>query len=143
MNKQHNEGFWVNQLTEEDVKQLMETLMEKKKNTKFKYVHKQEKKDNKLLVTYVAKRTDVYSSNPECHATLEDFKISGGLSYLDYFQFMIETFGEEYADDLLQHIDNYIEAGNEDVWATTRLPKIKAAVPAMLDSHTHNQHNDL
>lgn len=142
MKQKHENGYWVNKLTDEDVKELFEILISKKKNLKFNGVHTITRGSESLAVLYLAKKTNVYSCNPEHNSVVSDFKISGGLAYLDFYEYMIEKFGEEYADDLLSYIDNIVESNSEDQWSK-RLKNVKKAIPAIIDSHTHSQHNDL
>ncbi len=142
MNTKYTEGYWVNQLSDEEIKELFEILISKKKNLKFNGVHKITRGKESLSVLFVAKKTNVYSSNPEHTSLVSDFKITGGLAYLDFYEFMIEKFGEEYSDELLNYIDSVIDANPEDTWSK-RLKNVKKAIPAIIDSHTHSQHNDL
>ena len=138
----HPNGYWVQQLTDENIDELFEILISKKKNLKFKKVHTVTRNEESLTVCYVAKKINGYFGNPEHNSEVYDFKITGGLAYLDFYEYMIEKFGNEYSDELVAFIDNLIETNPNDVLAK-RLKNVKKAIPAIIESYTHNQHNDL
>lgn len=142
MELKHPEGFWVQQLTDENTRDLLDILVSKKKNKKFKKVLEQRRNNKEISIKYYSIKTNCYLGYAEDILTINDYKISGGHSYIDFFEFMIELFGEEYANDLIAFAETYIAEELNDKWSK-RFEKLKSAVPAMLDSHNHNIHNDI
>lgn len=142
MELKHPEGYWVQQLTDENTRDLLDILVSKKKNKKFKRVLEQRRNNKEISIKYYSIKTNCYLSYAEDILTINDYKISGGHSYIDFFEFMIELFGEEYANDLIAFAENYIAQDHNDNWSR-RFEKLISAVPAMLDSHNHNTHNDI
>ena len=142
MQTKHPNGYWVQQLTDEQIRDLLDILVSKKKVRKFKKVINQTRTNNSISILYEATKLNTWLTYAEGRVEIEDYKISGGHSYIDFYEFMIENFGEEYANDLIAHADKFIEENPEYKWSV-RYKNIKKAVPAMLDSHNHNMHNDL
>ena len=142
MELNHANGYWVSQLTDENVKDLLAILTSKKKNKKFRNIIKQERTTEEISILYYSTVTNRYLTYKEDTLRINDFKISGGHSYIDFFEFMIELFGEEYANDFLLYIEQYIAEGHTDNW-TKRFIKLKDAVPAIIDSFKHNTNNDI
>jgi hypothetical protein len=142
MQTTHPKGYWVQQLTDDQIRDLLEILVSKKKVRKFNKVINQTRTDDSISIFYTATKLNSWLTYAEGKVLIEDYKISGGHSYIDFYEFMIENFGEEYANDLLAHADKFMEENPEDKWAA-RYKNIKKAVPAMLDSHNHNMHNDI
>ena len=142
MNEKHPNGYWVQKLTDEDIRDLLDILVSKKKNKKFKKVLKQERTDTTITIQYESIKYHSYLTYAEDILVITDYKINGGHSYMDFYEFMIEKFGEEYANDFIEFADGYIVNNPEDRWSA-RFEKIKKAMPAIIDSHTHNLHNDM
>ena len=142
METKHQAGYWVHQLSDNQIAELLEILVSKKKARKFVRVLQKTKAPDSITLLYEGKRLDTYYTYTEALVTLSDYKISGGHSYIDFYEYMIEHFGEEYADDFINYADNFIAENPEDKWSL-RLAKVQKAIPAMLDSHSHTMHNDI
>ena len=142
MEVKHPEGYWIQQLKDENISDLLDILVSKKKVRKFKKVLKQERTEKEITILYEARKLNTYLTYAEGSVSMTDYKITGGHSYIDFYEFMIENFGDEYVNDLLAHADKFILENPEDKWAV-RFKNIKKAVPAILDSHNHNIHNDI
>lgn len=142
MELKHTEGYWIQQLTDENLRDLLDILVSKKKNKKFKKVLEQRRTENEISIKYYSTRTNSYLTYAEDTLTINDYKISGGHSYIDFFEFMIELFGDDYANDLIEYAEKYIAEENINAWSR-RYEKLIPAIPAMVDSHKHNIHNDI
>lgn len=141
METKHADGYWVQQLSDNQAKELLKILTAKKESKKFKRIITFNRTENLITIFYESKRVKRYLSYAEDTLKIQDYKISGGHSYITFFEYMIQLFGEEYAEDLLAYADKYI-AENDDTWSK-RLVTIKNAIPAIVDSYKHNQHNDI
>ena len=142
MNKKHPNGYWVQKLTDENARDLLDMIVATKKTKKFKKVWKQERTDDKITIIYQSVKLHSYLSYAEDTLEITDYKISGQHPYTMYYEFMIDLFGEEYAEDFLQYADEYIANNPEDKWSQ-RLVKIKNAIPAIVDSYKHSTNNEI
>lgn len=142
MNKKHPEGYWVQKLSDEQVWNLLYTLVSKKANRRFSKVLNYDRKDNIITINYCSHKTNCYLTYAEDSLIITDYKIGGRHPYMPYYEFMIDLFGDEYADDFLVYADEYIEKNPNEVWSS-RLKKIKDAIPALLESYHHNLNNDI
>ena len=141
MNIKHPDGYWVQQLTDEDTRDLLDILVSKKKQKKFKKTTKYLRTETDITITYESIKQHCYLTYAEDTLVITDYKISGGHSYMDFYEFMIEKFGEDYATDFIAYANEFIANNPENNWSK-RLVNVKKAIPAILDSHTHNIHND-
>lgn len=142
MNKKHPNGYWVQKLTDENVRDLLDLIVATKKTKKFKKVLKQTRTEEDVTIKYCSTKTNCYLSYAEDTLTINDYKISGQHPYSLYYEFMINLFGEEYANDFLAYADEYIAENPEDKWSD-RLKKLKDAIPALVDSYNHNTTNEI
>ena len=142
MDLKHPEGYWVQQLTDDNIRDLLDIIVSSKKFKKFKKVISQERTENMVSILYASIKTNCYLNYCEDKLIINDYKISGQHPYLLYYEFMINLFGEEYANDFLAYAENYIAENPEDKWST-RLEKIKVAIPAIVDSYNHSLKNEL
>jgi len=142
MNKRHPNGYWVQKLSDENARDLLDLIVSSKKNKKFKKVLKQTRTDDEITIQYCSTKTHCYLSYAEDTLKINDYKISGQHPYTIYYEFMINLFGEEYANDFLAYADEFI-AENPDHYWTTRLQKIKVAIPAIVDSYNHSANNEI
>ena len=142
MKLKQQEGYWTQQLTDENLRDLLDILVSKKKNKKFKKVLEQKRTEEEISIKYYSMKTNSYLTYSEDTLIINDYKISGGHSYIDFFEFMIELFGEDYANDLIAYAEQYISEEHNDNWSR-RFEKLINAIPAMVDSHKHNIHNDI
>ena len=141
MNIKHPNGYWVQQLTDEDVNELLSTIVARKKTKKFKKVNSQKRTSDTITIVYSSTYLHRYLTYAEDTLVINDYKISGQHPYTFYYEFMISLFGEEYANDFLAYAENYITENPEDNWAK-RLIKIKDAIPAIVDSVAHSDNNE-
>ena len=123
MNKKHPNGYWVQQLTDENIRDLLDIIVSTKKTKKFKKVLKQTITEDTITIKYHSIKTNCYLSYAEDILEIKDYKISGRHPYTMYYEFMIDLFGEEYAEDFLQYAEEYIANNPEDIWSQ-RLEKI-------------------
>ncbi|MBR4999288.1 MAG: hypothetical protein IKY10_05345 [Clostridia bacterium] len=142
MSKIHPNGYWVQKLTDDNVRDLLDLVVSTKKTKKFKKVLKQTKTEDTISILYCSTKINCYLSYAEDNLTINDYKISGQHPYTLYYEFMINLFGEEYANDFLAYANAYIEEQPDDKWAI-RLKKIKDAIPAIVDSYNHNETNEI
>ena len=142
MNNKRPNGYWVQQLTDANIADLLEIVVSKKKTKKFKKVIKQTRTDDTISILYESKKINCYLTYAEDRLIINDYKIQGGHSYMDFYEFMIETFGEAYADDFMVYANDFIAQNPEDKWSN-RLKNVIAAMPAIVDSHKHNTHNEM
>lgn len=142
MKQKHPEGFWSNQLTDEQVKELTKQLVSKKPKIDFSSVAKITRTDDAILVEYDALRNDCFFRYTCGNCKITDFKLSGGLNYMVFYEFMVELFGEEYVNDFYAYADEYIKNNPAEKW-TVRLKNFKTAMPAILDSVQHSNKNEI
>ena len=133
MNTKYDAGYWVNQLTETDLEELFKYLYNKKKNFRYDRIFNIVNKKEIREIYYVARKQQ-FSSNPENKAVISDFKITSGLGYMTFFEYMLERFdGTDYADKLLKHIEKETTAKPDDTWSK-RLIKVKEELPKILQN---------
>lgn len=143
MNKKHPNGYWVQQLTDDNTRDLLDSIVATKKTKKFKKVLKQTKTDDSITIQYSSIKKNCYLNYAEDTLVITDYKISGQHPYTLYYEFMIGLFGEEYANDFMVYADAYLaNCTEDDVWAK-RLVKIKDAIPAIVDSYNHSANNEI
>ena len=131
MNTKYQAGYWANQLSKEDLDDLLKFLYSKKKQFKYDRIFKIDDKKDHRDVYYIAKKQQ-FSSDPENKAVVSDFKITTGLGYMSFFEYMLERFdGTDYADELLKHIEQETTAKPDETWSK-RLIKVKEELPNIL-----------
>ena len=70
MNAQHPTGYWVQQLTDEDIERILQILVSKKKSKIFKKIIFIQRNSTEVIVTYESKRTNCYLTYAENHLQL-------------------------------------------------------------------------
>lgn len=131
MNKKHPNGYWVQQLTDEKIEELLRKLLTTS-TKKFKRIINQERTDDAIAIKCCSTKTKSYFTYAESNLVITDYKVVGNNSNTKFYEYMIETFGKAYAKDLIVYIDRYI-AQNPDDALSTRLASIKTKIPAMVE----------
>lgn len=124
MNKKHPEGYWANQLSDEQIQKL--TIKLSSKNEKFKKIDYIQRKDSQIVVKFYFEKTNTYLRCREATITINDFSLTGKIhSNFKFYQFMIDTFGNEYAEDLIEHLEETVQNMNQDLHSVKTLIKFK------------------
>lgn len=142
MNKKHPNGYWINQLSEENISELLYRLTSFKKDKKFKRVINQTKTDDCITINYCSTRTDRYFTHTENTLTIRDYEIDRKHSCLIFYDYMIELFGEVYAKDALKFVNEFISNNPEGLWST-RFKNLKTKIPEMVEKHTATTDNNV
>jgi len=142
MNKKHPAGFWANQLTDDQVKELTKILISKKPKISFSKVANITRENNEINIIYEALRNNCFFRYMEGNCKITDFKLSGGLNYVAFYEYMIEKFGEAYVDDFYIYAEDYMKNNPDEMWSK-RLQKLTKAMPAILDSVQHSNKNEI
>ncbi|MBQ8615198.1 MAG: hypothetical protein IJ415_01355 [Clostridia bacterium] len=130
MENNYEDGYWVRQLTDEQAKEILMLLSELNTKKTFKKIINIERFKNVISILYLANRPKRYIHFSDDTLEIEDFKLFGfssHASHVIYYQYMIDLFGVEYAEDLLNYADEYIENYPEKTWSK-KLIKLKDAV---------------
>lgn len=127
MDKKHPEGFWVNQLTDQQLDELLQLINKNNKNVIYKSILKKENKKNGFKITYHLKRLHCYISYTETSVELHDFSISKNSALKQYVDYMTDLFGEDYIADLNSYVENLIINKPEDK-SIPSLLKIKESI---------------
>jgi len=124
MKKKHPEGYWANQLSDEQIQHLAIKLSSK--NEKFKKIDYIQRKDSQVVVKFYYEKTNTYLRCKDATITINDFSLTGKIhSDFKFYQFMIDSLGNEYADDLINYLEKTIQNMNEDLRSVKSLIKLK------------------
>lgn len=134
MNRKHPEGYWVKQLTDDQIKELAIKLLSK--NEKFSRIDKPKRKETEIEVKYHYEKTNAYWRSHDSTLTISDFDVTGKVhSNAKFYEFMISALDEEYAEELINYLEDKIENMNQDLNKVKGLVKFKANLKASLQHH--------
>ncbi|MBR6779379.1 MAG: hypothetical protein IKM43_04500 [Clostridia bacterium] len=134
MEQKHKPGYWINQLSDEQIEELAKTLLSTKNNFKLKSVKVARAKDH-VDVLYTGRKTNTYLNLVEQTITLEDYRVRGQYNYVNYYEYMISILGAKYVDELIAFMQDYPKSHPEENNRWTKLlPKMEQAIPAILAS---------
>lgn len=143
MTIKHPNGYWVQKLTDENTRDLLDLIVSTKKTKKFKKIFNYSRTDDAITIKYESIKLHNYLTYSDDTLIITDYKISGQHPYTLYYEFMIGLFGEDYANDFLAYAEEYIANCQEDDSWGKRLNKIKVAIPAIVDSYNHSANNEI
>lgn len=129
----HENGYWVKQLTDEKAEELLKLLVSQRENKEFLKVVSIKRTDDEISIVYASKRAKSYITYCENNFKIKDYEISGSVLVSQFAKFMIEEFGEEYADDFVKHANKTIKENPEQA-ASKRLAKTVKVIPDFVES---------
>ena len=125
MDKKHPEGYWVGQLTDEQIKELAITLLSK--HEKFNKIDKPKREGTHIVVKYHYEKTNAYWRSHDSTLKISDFDLVGKVhSDAKFYETMINFLGNEYAEDLVEYLENKIQTMNQDLSKVKSLLKFKS-----------------
>ena len=104
----HENGYWIKQLTNEKAEELLKLLVSQRENKEFLKIVNIKRTDEEISILYASKRSKSYIKYCENNFKIKDYEISGSILVSQFAKFMIEEFGEEYANDFLEHSNKTI-----------------------------------
>lgn len=137
MAKKHPNGYWVQQLTDKHIHELLLILSSTNPLKKFNRVLNQTRTNDSIKINYCSVRTDRYFTHYENNLLITDYEVDRKHSHLRFYDYMIGLFGESYAKDLLTFADEYISE-NPEGYYTTQLKKLKTTIPSMIKKNKLN-----
>lgn len=102
--KPHTPGYWVNQLTAEEIETIIQNLTETNKTTKLNKVKKIIKSDEFITVVYEVEKLNAYVRFSDRTTQLYDYFAKGKSSEV-YATSMANIFGEVYVEDYNAYVD--------------------------------------
>lgn len=129
----HENGYWVKQLTDEKAEELLKSLVSQRENKQFLKVVSIKRTDEEISIVYASKRPKTYITYCENNFKIKDYEISGSVLVNQFAKFMIEEFGEEYADDFVNRAKTTIKENPESAPAK-RLAKTIKLIPEYVEN---------
>ena len=143
MNKRHPNGYWVQKLTDENTKDLLDLIVSTQKTKKFKEIFQQTKTDNSIIIKYVSINLHSYWKYSEGTLVITDYAISGQHPYTLYSKFMAKLFGEEYVNDFLDYANEYLANAEEDNLIIKKLRKNQNEMSSILNQLNNSTNNEI
>lgn len=103
--KPHTPGYWVNQLTTEEIEAIIKNLTETNKTTKLNKVKKIIKSEEFITVVYEVEKLNAYIRFSDRTTQLHDY-FAKGKSLETYVTSMAKIFNEVYVEDFNAYVDN-------------------------------------
>lgn len=116
MSEKRTEGYWIHQLTDEDLNVVLKNVTEHNKNAKFVKIIKTAKTDKGFKINYQIKRLNCYLSNFEPNIELFDYKSSNTRATSHLVKYMMEKFGIEYIENFIQFANENINNSPSNIW---------------------------
>ena len=124
MDKKHPEGYWIHQLTDEDLEIVLKNITENNKNALFIKMLEKTKTEKGFTIKYQGKRLHCYLSNLDPTIEFYDFKSNNSRASTHLVKHMIDRFGVEYIDEFIEQVDEYAKTCPENAW-TKHYTKLK------------------
>lgn len=137
MSTKHPAGYWINQLSDEQIEKLAIRILSK--NEKFNKIGTIKREESHIIVNYHYEKINAYLRCRESTITISDFSLSGKVhSDCRFYEFMIETLGNEYAEELLEYLEKAIADMNQDISVVKGLINFKNNIEEDLQHHENN-----
>ena len=113
MNTKHPEGYWVNQLSDENILTIAKKLLSE--NEKFIKIDQVKKLKDKITTKLHYEKTNTYLRIRDAEITINDFEVRGKIhTSSKFYTYMIDLFGNDYAIDLIEHLEELISSLEKD-----------------------------
>ncbi len=133
MEQKHPVGYWVNQLTDEQIEELTKLILTD--NEKFSKMEDPKRKETCIKVKYHYNKTNAYLHCRESELTITDFELTGKIhSDSKFYNFMIDCLGSEYAEELANYLEEKIQTLNQDLTKVRALIKFQENLKADLQN---------
>ncbi len=133
MNTKHPAGYWVNQLNDGQIEELTRLTMSE--HEKYSKMEKPEREETQIKVKFHYDRTNAYLHCKESTLIITDFNATGKLfSKRKFYEFMVKTFGTEYAEELVEYLEEKIQNLNQDLTNVKGLVNFQESLKADLQN---------
>ena len=105
--KPHTPGYWVNQLTTEEIEAIIKSLTETNKNVKLNKVKKIIKSEEFITVVYEVEKLNAYIRFSDRTTQLHDY-FAKGKSLEAYVTSMANIFNEVYVEDFNAYVEEFV-----------------------------------
>lgn len=124
--KPHTPGYWVNQLTTEEIEAIIKNLTETNKTTKLNKVTKIIKSEEYVTVVYEVEKLNAYIRFSDRTTQLHDY-FAKGKSLETYVTSMANIFNEVYVEDFNAYVNNLTSTNPTDT-KTKTLINVQTAI---------------